>query len=369
MKKQMTKMGFTLIELLVVISIIGMLMGLLLPAVQAARQIAQRMQCSNNQKNIALAILGYEGNRKELPPMRKNLHVSKLADDGFATDSQMNWIMLILPYMEETTLYNYFTEKKTVSIPAVRILKCPSSTKEFTPTTGESGPTSYVVNCGTQNFDGSKSILDTKTMLYYEPADLASTDKANGTIGKDMGIFFDHHGGRTSSSVCTMTTNLDFISSADGTSKTFLLSENEDAGNWVRKITEDKTSGLCYYTSGDEYDIGFTLPRTTTTSGDNSTDTFFNGAFVSTVKKDLTVSGPARLNVGKGLAGTADYPRPAIGNDATNLIYLFARPSSNHNGVIVVSMCDGSIQTISDSIDAGVYARLVMPKDGTLTSL
>ena len=61
------KRGFTLVELLVVIAIIGILVGLLLPAVQAAREAARRMQCSNNIHNIALALANYESTYKRLP--------------------------------------------------------------------------------------------------------------------------------------------------------------------------------------------------------------------------------------------------------------------------------------------------------------
>ncbi len=94
--------GFTLVELLVVIAIIGILVGLLLPAVQAAREAARRMSCSNNLKQMGLALHNYESAYKRLPPglMGSPINGNTLDDDGFG------WMVAILPFMEQQNLYN-----------------------------------------------------------------------------------------------------------------------------------------------------------------------------------------------------------------------------------------------------------------------
>src|SRR5688572_11157102 len=89
--------GFTLVELLVVIAIIGILVALLLPAVQAAREAARRTSCINNIKNLSLACLEYENATGELPYGRK-------FDDWDA----YTWTELILPYIEFQDVYNLY---------------------------------------------------------------------------------------------------------------------------------------------------------------------------------------------------------------------------------------------------------------------
>ena len=106
-----TRRGFTLVELLVVIAIIGILIALLLPAVQAAREAARRAQCVNNLKQITLALANYENALKAFPPGR-------MGCDGWQSDVCTNnpgyqrpgtsGFVMILPYVEEQPLYDQF---------------------------------------------------------------------------------------------------------------------------------------------------------------------------------------------------------------------------------------------------------------------
>jgi len=94
---QRSSPGFTLVELLVVIAIIGILVALLLPAVQAARESARRSSCTNKVKNIATACLTYESTKKEMPYGRK-----------FNKWDTYTWTELILPYVEEQAVYDLY---------------------------------------------------------------------------------------------------------------------------------------------------------------------------------------------------------------------------------------------------------------------
>jgi prepilin-type N-terminal cleavage/methylation domain-containing protein/prepilin-type processing-associated H-X9-DG protein len=112
--------GFTLIELLVVISIISVLIGLLLPAVQRVREAANRLSCTNNLKQIGLAMHHYENVMERLPPSR--------LDVGYAT-----WAVLILPFLEQENLYhqwaigqNYYVQNQVARTTPLRIYFCPS---------------------------------------------------------------------------------------------------------------------------------------------------------------------------------------------------------------------------------------------------
>ncbi len=118
--------AFTLVELLVVIAIIGVLVALLLPAVQAAREAARRMSCSNNLKQIGLALHNYEGSHGVLPPSRIDISSPRF---------QQSWVSLALPYIEQGTIhsqYNFGTNwydpiNDPLTTTRVPTMLCPSS--------------------------------------------------------------------------------------------------------------------------------------------------------------------------------------------------------------------------------------------------
>jgi len=97
--------GFTLVELLVVIAIIGVLVALLLPAVQAAREAARRQQCGNNLKQLALAAINHHDAQKIFPTGGWGWFWVGDADRGFNKDQPGGWVYNVLPFMEQQSLY------------------------------------------------------------------------------------------------------------------------------------------------------------------------------------------------------------------------------------------------------------------------
>lgn len=125
--------AFTLVELLVVIAIIGILIGLLLPAVQAAREAARRMECTNNMKQLGLALHNYADVHNVFPSAWRGYNSSGKKPD-VTGDPGWGWCASLLPYMEQTNLYQKIDLTQSVASPVnkevremtVKSFRCPT---------------------------------------------------------------------------------------------------------------------------------------------------------------------------------------------------------------------------------------------------
>ena len=144
------RLGFTLVELLVVIAIIGILIGMLLPAVQAVREAARRTDCSNNMRQLGLSVFNYESAFLELPP-------GVVDDDDDLKEALHSGFVYLLPFIEQKNIYDQYdftVDWKTspnVDLVAnsISVFLCASNDSEVEQNGGVSGaPLDYALNKG-----------------------------------------------------------------------------------------------------------------------------------------------------------------------------------------------------------------------------
>ncbi len=167
------KRGFTLVELLVVITIIGMLVGLLMPAVQSAREAGRRAQCMNNQKQISLALLHYESERGSIPGYVGEYYGTA---KGVMAQRKITWWVSILPYLGRMDLNDLWKDLTLTSanpgdntiannpIPGVymKTAICPS----YSPPSDKESWLSYRVNVGRMMGNTLQGVTPASNLVY-----------------------------------------------------------------------------------------------------------------------------------------------------------------------------------------------------------
>ena len=334
--------AFTLVELLVVIAVIGTLVGLLLPAVQAAREAARRSQCGNHVRQLALAIQNYESARKAFPPsMRHSPGTTFVSNNG-------SWGVhgRILPFIEETAtslrvdLEKAWDDGFTTGTPdparnwaAIRTARiatfvCPSERNAFART--KSGVDYVVPHTYGFNFG---------TWFVYDPATGSGGDGSYHPNAKHGPAHF-----------------------SDGLSKTLCVAEVKAFTPYVRNTADPgpvppgaaAVSGL---TSGGDAKIGGTINdctgHTEWPDGRVHHDGFTT-VFTPNTRVPHTVG---------GIEYDIDYNSRQEGSSATAKTYAAITARSFHGDRVITAMMDGSTRSIQDDIDLGVW-RALGTRDG-----
>ena len=349
MQSSARRRGFTLVELLVVIAIIGVLVGMLLPAVQSAREAARRMSCQNNLRQFGLAMLNYESGRRHFPPT------------GTRTSGTAGWSLhaRLLPYAEEQTIASQldfaqdpFTGSFNNQAPSpafaavfatpIPMLLCASDpAPSVNQCNGATfGGNNYMVSFGSATVSGSNTYWE-----FSKPTD---------------GIVFENSKVRLSQV-------------SDGTAKTVIASEA------VRSVATSGTGDTVTFASPPPSPYQYTLNGSTGwTNVNGSPNRITRGGITSTADIDAIVANWPSITAwravnspsmrGRGLAWAATTAGNSLTNgfltpNSTIPDYVvhwsgFFGPKSHHRGGANVLCADGHVAFLTEGTDASLHRAL-----------
>jgi len=327
--------GFTLVELLVVIAIIGVMVGLLLPAVQSAREAARRMQCQNNMKQLGLALHNHESTYKKFPSAGEGYSMCLSAAGGAGSKQILdsNSLLDLLPYIEQQNLFDRFNRKEA------RALVPNAMRNSNGALVGDPMTNGNAVLCG--------EIVPT----FICPSD--------NTGPKDR-LTGGHYGPGTG--LQGASTNYDFITSD---------SDFSICNNW-------KTAGIARRMFGEN---STTAPRdvidglTNTFAIGETTKWHVNGNAFAWAYRGWVMSG---IDPGTSNPGINLWHLPLVHPTWQNPPYVpvrgrtrtwWAAAASLHPGGCNFTMGDGSVTFVSESTDTVILERMCRMGDGTVAAL
>ncbi len=311
--------GFTLVELLVVIAIIGILVALLLPAVQAARESARRMSCTNNLKQLALAAHNFHDTYGKLP--------SSVRPAGLTPLPRIAGLTFLLPFIEQGNRYNQYDQTKNwhdvvnrpvVSTPIESFL-CPSSPN---PNRLDGLP------------EASPWTADVNAVTDYSP-----------TIGVDQRLLTASLVDKAGDGILIKNGEPRLADVTDGLSNTILYAESAGRPYLYRRrqrvgdLPNQRVNGGGWARPASDFSV------------DGSSH---DGA---------TFPGPCAVNCTNGEDfGSTSFPHPYYGSEGTGETYAFHPAGAN------VAFGDGSVRLIASTIDIREFARLVTRSGGEVTT-
>ena len=311
--------AFTLVELLVVITIIGILIALLLPAVQAAREAARRMQCTNNLKQMALGCHNHESTHGFLPSGGWGYAWVGDPDRGFGKSQPGSWSYSVLPFLELQALYDIgkglsFFAKKTAFVQRetvpIAMFSCPSRRGPATIPYILGGAATFInMNRPSQLSHGDYAINGGD----YDPGG-GTCEAGTGPSGHHS-VFIDNYAWwdmREVSGVSFQRSEITMAEIRDGTSNTYLVGE--------------KYMNTDFYLTGQD-------------PGDNE------GMFDGFANNNTRFCHLTPMQDTPGVMNWCVF-------------------GSAHAGGFNMAMCDGSVTTIGYSIDSVVHAHLGNRDDG-----
>ncbi|MBX7166953.1 MAG: DUF1559 domain-containing protein [Pirellulales bacterium] len=352
--------GFTLVELLVVISIIGMLISLLLPAVNAARETARQNTCANHQRQLGLAIVQYMGIHGEYP----GYVMPQALGENQAATRPISWVFCLLPFLERRDL----AERYNGQVPAdpglpeygpgvlpdqyLSVTVCPSDILASEPGREGLGPKaslSYVANTGLRDrrHERAEAVFkpspDSPPEMMAGPMDVPRDWAANGIFH-----FQFPYAGPNSAGLYEPTdepiTHVRPADIVDGVTNTLLLCENVDSGQWT-DVLEDSVGFYWQATAaGGKAQPMCCVDECIPCAG---------CGFWEHLSQPLLA-----INQDPGGAAThAPSPKPCFHQN----YWPYARPSSYHPHGVTVTFADGHVRFLQETVDYLVFCVLMSP--------